>query len=104
MRLEGHKEKAAGRPFPEGDVGLGRDTIRHFINTYRNSHKYIVSELPKKMFHEVKTLPFFGCSPYKEHITEVFFLVLLVFNKNICVRHRSSSWDRSHLTLILSII
>ncbi len=72
LRLEGKKEKDVRMGYyPEGDLGMGRDTMKHFIKTYRNSKKYIVSELPSPMYHEAGVLPFMGCSPLRDSIVEV---------------------------------
>ena len=53
LRMEGRKEKRT--PIPQGDIALGRDSMKHFINTYHNPdvNKYVVSELPTPLYKYV---------------------------------------------------
>ena len=53
LRLEGRKEKRA--PTPQGDIALGRDSLKNFIDTYHEAgvNKYVVSELPTPLYKYV---------------------------------------------------
>ena len=53
---------------------MGRDTIGHFVDNYHSpeSYSYIVSELPKQMFHEVGVLPSLGaCGDMTKSFVEI---------------------------------
>eukprot|EP00794_Sanderia_malayensis_P006809 gene6809-7578_t len=71
LRLEGKKEKFGRTPY--GVLGVGRDTMEHFINAYHNpDYKgYIVTELPVPMYHEAGVLPFMTCGTFKNRMVEV---------------------------------
>ena len=59
---------------PIGEKYIGRDTIRHFVDTYRSpeSDSYIISELPKQMYHEVGVLPSLGaCGDMTKSFVEI---------------------------------
>jgi len=60
LRMEGRKEKQS--PIPQGDIALGRDSMRNFLETYHNksTNKYIVSELPTPLYKYVNILPPLG--------------------------------------------
>ena len=74
FRLEAKKEKSIGG-YPEGALGIGRDIMSNFLKTYHDSDsvKYIVSELPTPMWHEVMVPPFMSCSPLQDRIVEIDF-------------------------------
>lgn len=86
LRMEGRKEKRT--PIPQGDVALGRDTMKHFIDTYQNPdvNKYVVSELPTPLYKYVniprplgKLLPLLMCLIYRLNLfTFTFFSFLLI--------------------------
>ena len=69
VRLEARKEKQGYIPI--GDLGVGRDTIRNFIETYHTANKYIVSELPVPMYDDVMVLPSVSCGEFSKRIVEV---------------------------------
>ena len=70
MRLEGKKEK--GSKMPKGDVCLGRDRLKTFLKEYREgSDKYIVSDLPTPMWHEVNVLPTMSCGDFLTNYVEI---------------------------------
>eukprot|EP00794_Sanderia_malayensis_P008242 gene8242-9124_t len=69
VRLEAKKEKQGYIPI--GDVGVGRDTIRNFIDTYHDRNKYIVSELPRPMQDEMMVIPQLACGEMGKRIVEV---------------------------------
>jgi len=53
---------------------MGRDNIRHFIDTYHepDAKNYIVSELPVSMFHEVGVIPSLGaCGEMARRFVEI---------------------------------
>lgn len=57
-----------------GEKYLGRDTLRHFVDTYHelNSSVSVVSDLPRNMYHEVDVLPSVGaCGKMAKRIVEV---------------------------------
>lgn len=59
---------------PIGEKYLGRDTIRHFVDTYHDASNkiYAVSDLPEKMYSEVKVPPSLGaCGEMSKNIVEV---------------------------------
>ncbi|XP_002127027.2 uncharacterized protein LOC494374 [Ciona intestinalis] len=69
-RIEGKKEKGGG--IPVGETYLGRDTMRHFVDTYHNSSSYMVSELPQQMFKEVGIIPSVGaCGLIAKRFVEI---------------------------------
>ena len=73
LRLEGRKEKFGRTPY--GVLGVGRDTMEHFVKNYHNpDHKgYIVTELPEPMYHEAGVLPFMTCGTFRHQMVEVDF-------------------------------
>eukprot|EP00794_Sanderia_malayensis_P006811 gene6811-7580_t len=103
LRLEAKYEKETRMGhYPEGNLGIGRDSLDYFIDTYRTSNKYIVSELPTPMYHEVSVLPFLGCGAFKDQIVEVDLWVngnnatsLLhkdAFNQLNCLYNGTKKW------------
>lgn len=73
--MEGKKEKQTRIPI--GDIAMGRDSLRNFINTYHyaESKKYVVSELPQPMYHEVKAIPPMTCGPFRDNFVEIDFWI-----------------------------
>ncbi|XP_002131368.2 uncharacterized protein LOC100179341 [Ciona intestinalis] len=70
VRLEGKKESVHVTPI--GETYLGRDNLRHFVDTYNSSNVYIVSELPAAMFKEVGVLPSIGaCGEMAKRFVEI---------------------------------
>lgn len=72
VRLEGKHEKRHLPPI--GEKYLGRDTIRHFIDTYHlpSDNTYIVSDLPEPMYKDVDVIPSLGaCGEMGRRIVEV---------------------------------
>lgn len=59
---------------PIGEKYLGRDTIRHFVDTYHDEGNkvYVVSDLPEKMYKEFEVPPSLGsCGEMSKNIVEV---------------------------------
>lgn len=72
VRLEAKNEKT--HLPPRGEKYLGRDNLRHFVETYhnRNNNVYIVSDLPQLMYKDVGIIPSFGaCGQMAKRIVEV---------------------------------
>lgn len=70
MRLEGKKEK--GGRIPAGDVCLGRDHLKTFLNEYRQgADKYVVSDLPTSMWNDVHVLPSMSCGEFVTNYVEI---------------------------------
>lgn len=70
LRLEGKKEKGSG--IPKGDVCLGRDRMKTFLKEYRAGvDKYVVSDLPTPMWHEVKIPSSVSCGDFLTSFVEV---------------------------------
>jgi len=70
LRLEGKKEKFTG--VPHGDVCMGRDRMKTFINDYRKgADKYIVSDLPTTMYKDVNILPSMSCGDFLTSFVEI---------------------------------
>lgn len=67
VKLEAKREKDH---VPVGDRGLGRDTIRSFLETYQKKDSYTVSQLPDPLSEEVRVLPFLMCGTFSERILE----------------------------------
>ena len=67
VKLEAKREK---EEVPVGARGLGRDTIRSFLETYQKKDTYTVSQLPDPLSREVKVLPFLMCGTFSERILE----------------------------------
>ena len=53
-----------------GARGLGRDTIRSFLQTYEKKDPYTVSQLPDPLSREVRVLPFLMCGTFSKRILE----------------------------------
>ena len=77
LRLEAKKEKRG--QIPKGDVALGRDRLRTFLNEYqdpdRDVDKYVVSELPTPMWKDVYVPPPMGCGDFKNNFVEIDFWI-----------------------------
>eukprot|EP00058_Branchiostoma_floridae_P008007 XP_002593495.1 hypothetical protein BRAFLDRAFT_70717 [Branchiostoma floridae] len=69
VRLEGKREKHSWLPI--GVKGIGRDTIEHFLDTYRDKDAYIVSQLPTDMYHEVLVQPCLTCGSFRNSLVEI---------------------------------
>lgn len=69
VRLEARKEKQGYIPI--GDKGVGRDTIRNFINTYHKANKYIVSELPRPMYDDIMVISPMTCGEFSRRLVEI---------------------------------
>ena len=67
VKLEAKREKDH---VPVGERGLGRDTIRSFLETYQKKDSYTVSQLPDPLSKEVSVLPFLMCGTFSERILE----------------------------------
>ena len=67
VKLEAKREKDE---VPVGERGLGRDTIRSFLDTYQKKDSYTVSQLPDPLSTEVRVLPFLMCGTFSERILE----------------------------------
>ena len=67
VKLEAKHEK---EEVPVGARGLGRDTIRSFLETYQKKDTYTVSQLPDPLSLEVKVLSFLMCGTFSERILE----------------------------------
>ena len=67
VKLESKQEKD---DVPVGERGLGRDTIRSFLETYQKKDSYTVSQLPDPLSKEVRVLPFLMCGTFSERILE----------------------------------
>ena len=67
VKLEAKREK---EEVPIGALGLGRDTIRSFLETYQKKDTYTVSQLPDPLSREVKVLPFLMCGTFSKRILE----------------------------------
>ena len=67
VKIEAKSEKEY---YPEGDRGIGQDTLRYFIETYRTRNAYVVSQLPDPMSKEVSVPPFMTCGTFSQRILE----------------------------------
>lgn len=67
VKLEAKKEKDH---VPVGDRGLGRDTIKSFLDSYVEKDSYMVSQLPDPLAKEVRVLPCLMCGTFSERILE----------------------------------
>lgn len=67
VKLESKLEK---KVVPIGNVGLGRDTISNFLNTYKERDVYVVSQLPDPMAKDVKVPPCLTCGSFHDRIME----------------------------------
>lgn len=67
VKLESKNEKEHK---PEGSKGMGQDTIKHFVNTYIQHDKYMVSQLPDPMTAEVIVPRCVLCGTFHDHILE----------------------------------
>ena len=67
VKLEAKREK---EEVPVGARGLGRDTIRSFLETYQKKDTYTVSQLPDPLSREVRVLPFLMCGTFSKRILE----------------------------------
>lgn len=70
LRLEAKKEKQG--QIPKGDICLGRDTMKKFLQDYKQgADKYVVSELPTPMWHEVNVPPPMSCGDFLTNYVEI---------------------------------
>ena len=56
---------------PAGDRGLGQDSIKHFIETYKTDNKYMVTQLPDPMAKEVSVPNCILCGSFYGRILEI---------------------------------
>ncbi|XP_071499211.1 uncharacterized protein [Diadema antillarum] len=69
VRLEGKHERKSRIPL--GEKGLGRDTLRSFLETFRDKDTYIVSQLPEPLYEDFHVPPCISCGNMRERIVEV---------------------------------
>ena len=69
LRLEAKTEKEGYVPI--GKVGMGRDTMKNFVETYHHTNKYVVSELPTPAWNEVFVPSFMTCGPIRRNFVEI---------------------------------
>jgi len=69
LRLEAKTEKEGYVPM--GDVSLGRDSLKNFIDTYHQTNKYVVSELPTPAWDDFLVPPSLTCGPIKQNMVEI---------------------------------
>ncbi|XP_041480490.1 uncharacterized protein LOC121427977 [Lytechinus variegatus] len=62
--------KAEKEYYPEGDKGMGQDTMGYFLKTYQSRNAYIVSQLPDPMSKEVSVPPFMTCGTFSQRLLE----------------------------------
>ncbi|XP_028393789.1 uncharacterized protein LOC114518077 [Dendronephthya gigantea] len=67
VKLESKKEK---NKIPIGEKGLGRDTIRSYLNDYKSKDSYVVSQLPDPMARDVNLLSCLSCGTFSKRIME----------------------------------
>ena len=67
VKLEHKTEK---KKTPVGEKGVGRDTIRSFLETYKEKSSYIVSQLPDPMTEDVFVPPFMMCGTIYDRLLE----------------------------------
>ena len=67
VKLEHKTEK---KKTPVGERGVGRDTIRSFLETYKEKSSYIVSQLPDPMAEDVFVPPFMMCGTIYDRLLE----------------------------------
>ncbi|XP_046850190.1 uncharacterized protein LOC124443722 [Xenia sp. Carnegie-2017] len=67
VKLEAKKEKDE---VPVGIQGLGRDTIKSYLSSYKNKDSYIVSQLPDPMATEINVLPCLSCGTFVNRLME----------------------------------
>ena len=56
---------------PVGDRGLGQDSIKHFVKTYKTDDKYMVTQLPDPMAKEVLIPSCILCGSFHDRMLEV---------------------------------
>ncbi|XP_077998812.1 uncharacterized protein LOC144451782 [Glandiceps talaboti] len=93
VRLEGKVEKGFGSPIPVGEKGLGRDTISNFIDTYKETNKYIVSQLPEPMYKDVMVVPSMQCGSFKESLVEIDLWMSSGNSKSILHKDAFNTWN-----------
>ena len=67
VKIESKYEKNES---PVGDVGLGQDSLKHFIDTYQKNDKYMVSQLPNQMSSDVLVPQCLLCGTLHQRILE----------------------------------
>ena len=67
VNLESKREKDE---VPTGERGLGRDTIKSYLNVYKNKDSYVVSQLPDPMAKDVHVLSCLACGSFSQRILE----------------------------------
>lgn len=67
VKLEHKTEKGKT---PVGERGVGRDTIKSFLETYKEKSSYIVSQLPDPMAEDVYVPPFMMCGTIYDRLLE----------------------------------
>ena len=67
VKLEAKREKDK---VPIGEKGLGRDTIRNYLNDYKTKDSYIVSQMPDPMTRDVNVLSCLSCGTFSQRVLE----------------------------------
>ena len=70
MRVETRRDGASAS-IAFGDLGIGRDTLAHFLKLKESSDLYVVSELPTPMYPDIEILPCMSCGNMRSKISEV---------------------------------
>jgi len=53
---------------PATEIGLGRDTIRHFTRTYKEMNAYVISQVPMPMEKDIAIPPCLQCGNFARSI------------------------------------
>lgn len=67
VKLEHKTEKGKT---PVGERGVGRDTIKSFLETYKTKSSYIVSQMPDPMAQDILVPPFMMCGTIYDRLLE----------------------------------
>lgn len=98
MRLESRAE--SNQRVPAGEDGiLGRDTVRHFIQSYQKVDAYVISQIPQPMEKDIGIPP---CLRYCWYLN-LFDCVVFLYSFNLFLYHYRNSLLKT-LTLMVYLI
>nr|XP_002123532.1 uncharacterized protein LOC100176165 [Ciona intestinalis] len=84
VRLEARFEGDSTMPATE--IGVGRDTMKHFIQNYNTIDGYVISQIPEPMEKDVAIPPCLRCGHFAKGVQEVHLFITAAGGKTLLHR------------------
>ncbi|XP_076823464.1 uncharacterized protein LOC143469603 [Clavelina lepadiformis] len=84
VRLEARAEHDNRMPVTE--LGMGRDTVRHFLDNFKMLNAYVISQIPQPMEKDVAIPPCLRCGNFAKGIQDVHLFIVAKGGKTLLHR------------------